>query len=456
MAKTRTIFACQNCGAQSPKWLGRCPDCGAWNSMAEERVERSPPPPPGGGRSAAVPLPSVEPLASGRISTGIGELDRVLGGGIVPGSLILIGGDPGIGKSTLILQAAASLADDERTGDARPVLYVTGEESPQQIALRAARLGVSPSRLLLLAETNLAEILRTAEACAPQAMVIDSIQTTFLDEISSAPGSISQVREAAGRILMFAKPRHLPVFLIGHVTKDGSIAGPRVLEHIVDTVLYFEGDRGQAFRIVRAVKNRFGSTNEIGVFEMKGEGLSPVANPSALFLSERPDGSSGSVVAASMEGNRPILVELQALVTPTAYGTPRRSSIGVDPARVSLLLAVLEKRAGLPLIGQDVFVNVVGGIQLDEPAADLAVVAAVASSMRERAVDPRTVVFGEVGLAGEVRAVAQVEARLSEAAKLGFTRCIVPRGNREKIAGVCGVELVGVSDVREAVDAVLG
>lgn len=456
MAKARTIFACQNCGAQSPKWLGRCPDCGAWNSMAEERIERPPPSSPVGSRTAAVPLSSVEPLASGRISTGIGELDRVLGGGIVPGSLILVGGDPGIGKSTLILQAAASLASGETTADTRPVLYVTGEESPQQIALRAGRLGVSPSRLLLLAETNLAEILRTAEACDPQAMVVDSIQTIFLDEISSAPGSISQVREAAGRILMFAKPRHLPVFLIGHVTKDGSIAGPRVLEHIVDTVLYFEGDRGQAFRIVRAVKNRFGSTNEIGVFEMKGTGLSPVANPSALFLSERPNGSSGSVVVASMEGNRPILVELQALVTPTPYGTPRRSSIGVDPGRVSLLLAVLEKRAGLPLIGQDVFVNVVGGIQLDEPAADLAVVAAVASSMRERAVDPRTVVFGEVGLAGEVRAVAQVEARLAEAAKLGFTRCVVPRGNREKIAEVVDVEIVGVSDVREAVDAVLG
>lgn len=424
--------------------------------MAEERIERPPPSSPVGSRTAAVPLSSVEPLASGRISTGIGELDRVLGGGIVPGSLILVGGDPGIGKSTLILQAAASLASGETTADTRPVLYVTGEESPQQIALRAGRLGVSPSRLLLLAETNLAEILRTAEACDPQAMVVDSIQTIFLDEISSAPGSISQVREAAGRILMFAKPRHLPVFLIGHVTKDGSIAGPRVLEHIVDTVLYFEGDRGQAFRIVRAVKNRFGSTNEIGVFEMKGTGLSPVANPSALFLSERPDGSSGSVVVASMEGNRPILVELQALVTPTPYGTPRRSSIGVDPGRVSLLLAVLEKRAGLPLIGQDVFVNVVGGIQLDEPAADLAVVAAVASSMRERAVDPRTVVFGEVGLAGEVRAVAQVEARLAEAAKLGFTRCVVPRGNREKIAEVVDVEIVGVSDVREAVDAVLG
>jgi DNA repair protein RadA/Sms len=381
----------------------------------------------------------------------MGELDRVLGGGVVPGSLILIGGDPGIGKSTLVLQAVSAVSRVHG-----PVLYVSGEESPQQIRLRADRLGVLAPDLLLLAETSLPEIVKALGEVRPRLLVIDSIQTIFTPEISSAPGSISQVREVAGQLMVHAKRHHLPVFLVGHVTKDGAIAGPRVLEHIVDTVLYFEGEKGQPFRILRAVKNRFGSTNEIGVFEMKTAGLQEVANPSEIFMAERPLDVPGSVVVSSLEGTRPLLVELQALVSPTVFGMPRRTAIGVDPNRVSLLLAILEKRAGLHLTGQDVYVNVVGGITIEEPAVDLGVCLAVASSHREIPIDSRTLVFGEVGLAGEIRAVGQAEVRVKEAAKLGFSRCVLPERCLTPSLTEHPIELIGVADVGKALEAVLG
>jgi DNA repair protein RadA/Sms len=432
--------------------MGKCPDCGQWNTMVEERIEKPKP----GGRSSVGG--SSEPLLLGDIKIGdedrfitkIGELDRVLGGGIVAGSVVLIGGDPGIGKSTLVLQMLRQVSD--LRGKA---LYVSGEESPSQIKMRAQRLGVKSENLYVLAETSLDEILRSADELQPQTIVIDSVQTVYTSELPSAPGSVGQVREVSGRLMLHAKRTGIPTFLIGHVTKDGAIAGPRVLEHIVDTVLYFEGDRGHAFRILRAVKNRFGSTNEIGVFEMKESGLAEVANPSELFLAERPKDATGSVVVSSLEGTRPILAELQALVAPSKLTMPRRTTIGVDYNRVSLLLAVLEKRVGMHLMGMDVFVNVVGGLKIDEPAVDLGVIAAVASSFRERPVPPDMVVMGEVGLAGEVRAISQAEARLKDASKLGFTRCILPAANLEKIeksAGIKKMELMGVRTVEEAME----
>lgn len=449
--KPKTIFACQACGHQSPKWLGRCPDCGQWNSLVEERIAPSSSRRGTGGSERPVSLLEVTSSQVDRASTEIGELDRVLGGGVVPGSLILIGGDPGIGKSTLVLQAVSAVSRVHG-----PVLYVSGEESPQQIRLRADRLGVLAPDLLLLAETSLPEIVKALGEVRPRLLVIDSIQTIFTPEISSAPGSISQVREVAGQLMVHAKRHHLPVFLVGHVTKDGAIAGPRVLEHIVDTVLYFEGEKGQPFRILRAVKNRFGSTNEIGVFEMKTAGLQEVANPSEIFMAERPLDVPGSVVVSSLEGTRPLLVELQALVSPTVFGMPRRTAIGVDPNRVSLLLAILEKRAGLHLTGQDVYVNVVGGITIEEPAVDLGVCLAVASSHREIPIDSRTLVFGEVGLAGEIRAVGQAEVRVKEAAKLGFSRCVLPERCLTPSLTEHPIELVGVADVGKALEAVLG
>ncbi|MGH7803784.1 MAG: DNA repair protein RadA, partial [Candidatus Binatia bacterium] len=422
MARDRTLFACQNCGYQTPKWMGRCPDCGQWETLVEERIAAAT---PRLGPVAAEELPQllseVAADAESRRETGIGELDRVLGGGLVKGSVILIGGDPGIGKSTLLLQGASALgARGER------VLYVSGEESPQQIRMRADRLGLAADQIYVLCETSLATIVERAEALEPSILAIDSIQTVFSSELTSAPGSIGQVRESAARFVAFAKRTGAACFLVGHVTKEGSLAGPRVLEHMVDTVLYFEGDRGHAFRVLRAVKNRFGSTNEIGVFEMKEAGLQAVANPSELFLAERPLGVAGSVVVAAMEGTRPILVEIQALVTPSAFGTPRRTTLGIEPGRVALLTAVLEKKVGLQLTGQDVFVNVAGGFRIDEPAADLATIVAVASSFLDRAIDPRTLVVGEVGLAGEVRGVGQVEARVREAEKMGFERALLP------------------------------
>ena len=449
MPKARTVFACQACGFQSPRWLGRCPDCQGWNTLAEEREEGQ----ATGSRFAlsaatteAQPINVVDGAEANRRQSGIGELDRVLGGGVVPGSVILIGGDPGIGKSTLVLQALTALA---HTGTC---LYVSGEESPQQIKMRADRLGITGERLLVLAETSLERIIAQTKHIAPAALAIDSIQTMFTEQLGSAPGSIGQVRDCAAQLVLLSKAAHHATFLVGHVTKEGAFAGPRVLEHMVDTVLYFEGDRGHPFRILRAVKNRFGSTNEIGVFEMKETGLQPVANPSALFLAERPEEVPGSVVVATIEGTRPILVEVQALVSPTSFGTPRRTTLGIDPNRVALLIAVLEKKMGVHLIGQDVFVNVAGGVRIDEPAVDLGVVAAVASSFLDKPVNPRTLVIGEVGLAGEVRAVSQVDTRVREASKLGFVRCILPQSSRRQLSSADGVELLGVTSVAEAWD----
>ena len=446
--KNRTLYACQKCGYQTPKWLGKCPDCGAWNSMAEETACQSARLPAG---EAAKPLPlsQVKRDLQQRSSCGIAELDRVLGGGLVKGSIVLIGGDPGIGKSTLLLQASAHL-----TGTAGSVLYVSAEESPEQIKLRSLRLGINSDGLYLLAETNIERIITQITALKPQAVIIDSIQTVFTAAIESAPGSVSQVRESAGRLMLLAKGSGIPIFLVGHVTKDGALAGPRVLEHLVDTVLYFEGDSGHAFRILRAAKNRFGSTNEIGVFEMKDSGLCEVANPSELFLAERPLGASGSVVVAALEGTRPLLVELQALVSSTSFGTPRRTTIGVDHNRLSLLVAVLEKKVGLQLSGHDIFMNAVGGVRLNEPAADLGMIMAVASSHLDKPVDPQTFFLGEVGLSGEVRAVSQPEIRVKEAAKLGFKRCVLPEGSLKQVK-VKGVELAGVKRVEEALATAL-
>jgi DNA repair protein RadA/Sms len=446
VARERTLFSCQSCGYQTPKWLGRCPDCGQWESLVEERVTRAK---SRGRTSSAVsqPTPLAEIAAEGedRRTTAIGELDRVLGGGMVAGSAILIGGDPGIGKSTLLLQATAALA-----ASGTKVLYVSGEESAQQIRMRGERLGVGDSTASILCETSLERILEIAEDLAPDVIAVDSIQTVTSGELASVAGSIGQVRESAARLVAFSKRNGAACFLVGHVTKEGAIAGPRVLEHMVDTVLYFEGDRGHTFRVLRAVKNRFGSTNEIGVFEMKDSGLAPVVNPSELFLSERPVGVAGSVVVAAIEGTRPILVELQALVTPSAFGTPRRTTLGIDSNRLALLVAVLEKKVGLHLTGQDIFLNVAGGFSIDEPAADLGAVAAVASSFLDRPIEPGTLLIGEVGLAGEVRAIHQAEARVREARKMGFRRCLLPAASERRVSASDGCELVGV----ESLDAV--
>jgi DNA repair protein RadA/Sms len=403
----------------------------------------------GGQNSRPIPICDVPAQSETRVATGIGELDRVLGGGIVPGSLVLIGGDPGIGKSTLLLQAMNNLA-----GSVGEVLYVSGEESASQTRLRGERLSASHKRLLILAENSLEAILTHASTSKPHAMVVDSIQTVWTQALESAPGSVSQVRESAGKLMVLAKGSGIPIFLVGHVTKDGAIAGPRVLEHMVDSVLYFEGDGSHPFRILRAVKNRFGSTNEIGVFEMKQEGLSEVTNPSELFLSERPIGVSGSVVTASLEGSRPLLVELQALVTQTSFGTPRRTTIGVDHNRLALLVAVLEKKVGLHLSGTDIFLNAVGGVRLNEPSADLAMIMAVASSHLDKPIDPHTMVLGEVGLAGEVRAITQPEQRIAEAEKLGFKTCILPSGNLRRLKKG-RIKLAGVTSVQEAMDLLM-
>jgi DNA repair protein RadA/Sms len=450
-AKVKTVFGCQACGFLSSKWLGRCPDCGEWNSFVEERQEMAPAkgraPLEIGGRPRA--YDEVDGAEAARVPSGIGEFDRVLGGGIVPGSMVLIGGEPGIGKSTLILQVAHLLS---RQGGA--VLYVSGEESERQIKLRGERLGISGGGLFLMGETSLERILEHVEALKPAALVVDSVQTVYSSKFSSAPGSISQVREVATQLLFLAKGRGITTFLIGHVTKDGSLAGPKSLEHIVDTVLYFEGEKRQHHRIVRAVKNRFGAVSEMGVFEMTGAGLQAVPNPSALFLSERVEGSPGSAVVATVEGSRPMLVEVQALVSPTAFGTPRRMSIGLDANRTTLLLAVLEKRVGLELLGDDVFVSVAGGLEIAEPAADLAVAAAVASSFRNRPVPARTALIGEIGLAGEVRAVGQAALRVREAAQMGFDRVILPARN---VSGdVEGIALVGVRTLDEALERLAG
>ena len=377
------------------------------------------------------------------------ELDRVLGGGVVAGSVILVGGDPGIGKSTLILQALSGLS--RKYGK---VLYVSGEESPEQIKIRAERLSINSEEIILLSETSLEAVVHTTSKLRPKAMVVDSIQTVYTEELVSAPGSVSQVRDCAAKLMLFAKRSDVPVFLVGHVTKEGAIAGPRVLEHIVDTVLYFEGDRGHSYRILRAIKNRFGSTNEIGIFEMSDSGLLEVENPSELFLLERPLNVSGSTVVASIEGTRPLMVEIQSLVSQTNFGMPRRTTIGVDFNRVNLLVAVLEKRVGLHLGGTDIFVNVVGGLRLIEPAVDLGIIITIASSLRDIPIDPEIFVFGEVGLSGEIRAVTQAEARIKEASKIGFKRAVMPIGNSEKIKDNLGVEIIGVRNVADSLNAV--
>jgi DNA repair protein RadA/Sms len=451
-----SVYVCQGCGNQSRKWLGKCPDCGEWNSFVEEKARPAATAAKGMAARGGFRLREVKPVRFGeiesqddaRVSSGIEEFDRVLGGGIVPGSLILIGGDPGIGKSTLLLQVADRLSrQNER------VLYVSGEESERQIKMRGERLGVEAANLYLLPETNLENILDEVERDEPGAIIVDSIQTVFSSKIESAPGSVSQVREVAGQFLMLAKNRTIPVFLIGHVTKEGSIAGPKALEHIVDTVLYFEGERHHNHRIVRATKNRFGAANELGVFEMTGEGLVAVANPSEMFLHGRPENVAGSVVSACMEGTRPMLVEIQALASDSKFNYPARTAQGFNANRLALLLAVLARRVGLErLLGSDVFLNVVGGFEIDEPAADLGVVAAIVSSYRNRVVDPKTAVFGEVGLTGEVRGAMQAQARAREAQALGFKKIVMPASNTAGLERLLGVRVAGVRYVEEALE----
>ena len=446
--KKETLFVCQNCGHTTGKWLGKCPECGEWNSLVEEKARRS------GTRNgfqlrdvSAIPFTEIESQDDVRVPSGVTEFDRVLGGGIVPGTLVLIGGDPGIGKSTLLLQVA-----DKLSSAGALVLYVSGEESERQIKLRGERLAVDAKNVYLLPETNLENIIKEIERLKPRAIIVDSIQTVFSGAIDSAPGSVSQVREVAHQFLVLAKNRGTPIFLIGHITKDGSIAGPKILEHIVDTVLYFEGERHHNHRIVRAVKNRFGAANEVGVFEMTGAGLMPVANPSQMFLQERPLNVAGSIVTACMEGTRPLLVEIQALVSGTKYGTGKRMTQGLDQNRVALLIAMLEKRAGLQLTGDDVFVNIAGGLEVDEPAADLGVVTAIVSSFKNMTVDPHTAVFGEIGLTGEVRGAMQASVRAREAQALGFKKIVMPASNVAGLERLLGVRIVGVRSVDEALD----
>ena len=457
MKPPKTVFACQECGAQASKWLGRCNDCGAWNSMIEERAVPEAVSAAATGKRYALAATAgpqlyadIDILHAERLTTGIGEFDRVLGGGVVPGSLVLLGGEPGIGKSTLLLQAAAHFAKTYG-----PVLYSSGEESEHQIKARGERLGVDRAPLYILAETCLERILEEIARLKPSFIIVDSIQTVFSLKFQSAPGSIGQVRESATQLLFAAKGQNIPTFLVGHVTKDGALAGPKALEHIVDTVLYFEGERHHAHRVVRAVKNRFGAVSELGVFEMTGTGLRAVPNPSALFLAERPANAPGSAVLCCIEGSRPLLVEVQSLVSTSSFGNARRMASGIDGNRLSLLLAVLEKRAGLNLMGEDVFVNIAGGMVVDEPAADLAIIAAVASSVRNRPIKSGTAVFGEVGLAGEVRGTTQASLRVREAAMMGFTRCVLPPGSCSPVDLPGGIELVEVRSVSEALDALM-
>lgn len=455
MAKAKkSIFFCQNCGHEESKWLGQCPACGEWNSFVEEKIDSGVTKGVSSGarsvresvrEAKVVPLNSVSADDDARCRTGIRELDRVLGGGIVSGSLVLVGGDPGIGKSTLLLQVCRLLAEEKK------VLYISGEESQAQIKLRANRMGAFSENLFLLCETNLEIIRGVIEKERPELVVIDSIQTMYSENVSSAPGSVSQVRESTNVFLQLAKGLCVPIFIVGHVTKEGTVAGPRVLEHMVDTVLYFEGDRHASYRILRAVKNRFGSTNEIGVFEMQQTGLAEVENPSEYMLSGRPEHASGSVVACSIEGTRPILIEIQALVCQSSFGMPRRTAAGTDYNRVNLLMAVLEKRLGMALGNSDAYVNIAGGIRMNEPAIDLGIVMAIVSSFRNRPVDEKTIVFGEVGLSGEVRAVNMPEQRVAEAKKLGFETCILPEVSLKMVSGIKGIRLIGVKNIGDAV-----
>ena len=454
MAKgLKTVFFCQNCGYESAKWMGQCPACREWNTFVEEKVSgpkasaakaRS-----GGERKDPVRIRDISLKEEPRTGTGIGELDRVLGGGIVKGSLILIGGDPGIGKSTLLLQTCRNLA-----AAGKQVLYISGEESLVQIGMRAGRIGEIADGLRILTGTNLSDIREVIEREMPDVCIIDSIQTMYSEEISSAPGSVSQVREATGILLQLAKSRGISIFIVGHVTKDGAVAGPRVLEHMVDTVLYFEGDRNASYRILRAAKNRFGSTNEIGVFEMRDTGLAEVPNPSEYMLSGKPEGASGCVVACSMEGTRPVLIEIQALVTKTSFGLPRRTAVGTDLNRVNLLIAVLERRCGLRLGDCDVYINIAGGIRMTEPAVDLGIAMAIASGYADRPVGERLIAFGEVGLSGELRAVSSAAQRVQEAKKLGFDTVVMPQANMKGLSGLKGIEgmrLIACDALKDAI-----
>jgi len=446
--KTKNIYRCRECGYVSPKWIGKCPDCGKWDTFTEEVVpvsgskQRQ-----GYGKAAAVPINAIDVHDSERISTGLQEFDRVLGGGLVPGSLVLIGGEPGIGKSTLLLQVLCGMAAGGRT-----VLYVSGEESVRQIRMRSIRLSAESPRILVASEIDVDAIIEMSAMHKPAALVVDSIQTLFSRDVPSAPGSVSQVREATMKLMLMAKQTGIPTFLIGHVTKGGAIAGPRVMEHMVDTVLYFEGDGNHVFRILRAVKNRFGSTNEIGVFEMKEEGLCEVQNPSAVFLSERAANTPGSIVTACMEGTRPILVEIQALISTSGYAPPRRTVLGLDYNRVSLLVAVMEKKLGLNISGLDVFMNVAGGVKIVEPAVDLGIVAAIASSFLDKPVSDGMLMVGEVGLTGEVRGISRLASRIAEIRKMGFSGCIVPKSSVKEIRRQKGIEIIGISRLPELIE----
>lgn len=448
--KSRTVFVCNECGYESLKWLGKCPGCGVWNSFVEEMAGNK-----GyeyeGTNSRPVKLNSIEIVNEDRYKTGLGELDRVLGGGIVKGSMVLVGGDPGIGKSTLLLQISDSIGKENKT-----ILYISGEESEKQIKIRASRLNLNSENLYIMSETNMSSIEKYIEETKPSVAVIDSIQTVYKSELSSAPGSISQVREATGSLMRIAKTMNIAIFIVGHVTKEGAIAGPRVLEHMVDTVLYFEGDHHHTYRILRAVKNRFGSTNEIGIFEMRESGLAEVLNPSELMLSGRPIGVPGTVVISSMEGSRPMLVELQALVSPTNFGMPRRMATGIDYNRVVLLMAVLEKRLGLQLQAYDAYVNAAGGIRIDEPGADLGIICAVASSFRNKNINPDMAVMGEVGLTGEIRGISFIDKRVMEAYKLGFKSVIIPKDNLSGVKGISGIDIYGAENVYETLDIAFG
>ena len=449
--KSKTVFVCTECGFEAPRWSGKCPSCGEWNTMEETVTSAAPAASPAAvlGRTRPQKLREIDPRGEARCSTGMKELDRVLGGGIVRGALMLIGGDPGIGKSTLLLQIC------QHIGETRHILYVSGEESASQIKLRADRLNVATENLSLLCETDVGTILAAMQAESPDLVIIDSIQTMCLAEVSSSPGSVTQVRECTAAIMRAAKASDTPVFVVGHVNKDGAIAGPKVMEHIVDCVLYFEGDRNSSYRMLRCAKNRYGSTNEIGVFEMRDRGLCEVENPSLMLLSGRPKNVSGTCVACTIEGTRPLLAEVQGLVTPTGFGNPRRMSTGFDFNRLALLLAVLEKRAGYFFANLDAYLNVVGGLRLDEPAADLPVALALVSSLKDTAVNEGVVAFGEVGLAGEIRSVSHCETRVGEAARLGFSRVIVPQHNLKSLSPRRDIEIVGVRDVREAYEAAL-
>ena len=455
MAKAKSVFFCQNCGAESSKWMGRCSQCGEWNTLVEEIIKEtkhSRTPSRGVGNQTTKPtaLPDIEISSIARVSTTFGEIDRVLGGGIVPGALMLLGGDPGIGKSTLLLQVSQKVADTVGT-----VLYASGEESQLQLKLRAERLHINSERLQVIADTDLDHILDQADAMMPSLLVIDSIQTMYTGDIDAAPGSVSQVRECTSRLLRFCKERNIPTVIIGHVTKEGNIAGPRMLEHMVDVVLYFEGERSYQFRILRSIKNRFGSTSETGIFAMVEEGLQELSNPSASLLAERSDEESGSAVMIYLEGVRPILVEVQSLVVTTAFGMPRRTAIGYDLNRLIVLLAVLEKRCGFTLGNKDVYVNVIGGLKVNEPACDLSMAVAIVSNLKNRIVPTDMVILGEVGLTGNVRSIPRIEQRINEAKKLGFKKFIIPEGNYKQIKdNDSSIKIRGVKSIQEAMQLV--